>query len=82
LNKTKIRPTEQMTEFLEEVQEILELEQSLKSFDPSTKLSALGADSLKMASVGALVEETYDRPLYKNDLMEMTVGFLVNLSEV
>lgn len=69
-----------MAAFLKKAQQILELEQSLKSFDPSTKLSDLGADSVKLVSLGALVEETYDRPVYKDDLIKLTVGYLVNLS--
>lgn len=65
--------------FLQKTQQILEIETPLTNFDPTTKLVDLGADSVKLVAVGALVEETYNRPVYKDDLMILSVGFLVNL---
>ena len=67
--------------FRKKTQQILEIEKPLTDFDPTTKLVDLVADSVKLVAVGALVEETYNRPVYKDDLINLTVGFLLNLSE-
>ena len=51
-----------MTSFLDKAQRILDIETPLSSFGPTTKPAELGADSVKLAEISALIEETFDRP--------------------
>lgn len=47
------------------------------SFDgvpDDTKLIEMGIDSLKMMQLGAYIEEKTGRPMYKKDIVELTVG--------
>lgn len=70
-----------MTTFLNKAQQILEIDTPLSSFEPTTKLVELGADSVKLVGVGSLIEETSNRPVYKDQLQNLTVGFLLHISQ-
>tara|TARA_B100001109_G_scaffold255062_1_gene256570 strand:- start:1777 stop:1971 length:195 start_codon:yes stop_codon:yes gene_type:complete len=39
-----------------------------------TKLIEMGIDSLKMMQLGAYIEEKTGQPMYKKDIVELTVG--------
>jgi len=70
-----------MTTFLNKAQQILKIDTPLSSFEPTTKLVELGADSVKLVGVGSLIEETSNRPVYKDQLQNLTVGFLLHISQ-
>jgi hypothetical protein len=47
---------------------------SFENVPDSTKLCEMGIDSLQLMQVGAYIEETTGRTMYKKDIIELTVG--------
>lgn len=70
-----------MSSFLNQIQQILEIDANLSTFDPNTKLVELGADSVKLAEISVLIEETYNRPILEDEMMNLSVGFLLTISQ-
>ena len=62
---------------LEQIEDILETK--IHHRKDETKLVELGADSMKLVQVGALVEDTVGTELTQEDMFKMTVGSLRRL---
>ena len=68
-----------MASFHQHIDSILET--PIAQYSRDTKLIELGVDSVKIVEVGALIEETYNIPITKDDMAKLTVGYILDLKK-
>lgn len=57
-------------------------EVSFRDVPDDTKLSEMGINSMKLTWVGSYIEKTTGKPMFKDEVIELTVGKLKTLLNV